>query len=543
VRGVTEISDAFVDAYAQVDPVRASRMMGIGRDATRLTDYSPEGHAAVAAVLRTTLTDLEAAVPVDNAERLCKGYLEDLCSAQLALIESGEPHRLVSALTGPPAMVRLSFDVMPRNGENAWERVAARLEDVPRALDSYRASLETSADAGRVSSTRVVGVVAAQCDTWAAGWFEDFVGEYGDGVHQARLQAAGSTAAEAYGRLGRWLREEYASRATTVDGVGEQRYRRWAWAMLGTDLDVAEAYEWARGELARLEAEKVAEAERILPGADVAAVQDHLEAGGSGDVVTGVDAYRQHLQEILDQAMDGLDGVEFDIAPELRRCVVGIPPAGTAAAPYYSPPSEDLSQPATTWFPTLGEDRFPMWDQYTTVYHESVPGHHLQLGLNRILPLLRAQRLGANAAHAEGWALYAERLMDELGWFRTPPARFGFLCMQTFRAARVVVDIGLHTGIGGWTYERAVDTMAAAGGKGRAFAESEVLRYLSVPAQATAYKLGERSWLTGRAAAITASGPKFDRKTWHSRALALGPLGLDRLEHELNAVANAPADC
>ena len=111
--------------------------------------------------------------------------------------------------------------------------------------------------------------------------------------------------------------------------------------------------------------------------------------------------------------------------------------------------------------------------------------------------------------------------------------------MQTFRAARVVVDIGLHTGIGGWNYERAVDTMARAGGKGRAFAESEVLRYLSVPAQATAYKLGERSWLTGRAAAIAASGPAFDRKTWHTRALALGPHGLARLERELTAIANA----
>jgi uncharacterized protein (DUF885 family) len=539
VGGVTEISDAFVDAYAEADPVWASRVMGICRDATRLTDYSPEGHAAVAAILRTTLTDLEPSVPVDDAERLCRGYLEDLCSARLALIESGEPHRLVSAVVGPQAMIRLSFDVMPRDGDDAWERVAARLEDVPRALDSYRASLVASADAGRVSSARVVAVVAAQCDTWAAGWFHDFVGEYGEGDQQARLQAAASTAADAYGRLGRWLREEYASRATAVDGVGEDRYRVWAQAMLGTDLDVRDAYEWASGELDRLEAEKVAEAERILPGAGVGAVQDHLAAGGGGDIVTGVDAYRQRLQEILDEAIDGLDGVEFDIAPELRRCVVGIPPAGTSLAPYYSPPSEDLSEPATTWFPTLGEDRFPIWDKYTTVYHEAVPGHHLQLGLTRILPLLRAQRLAFNAAHAEGWALYAERLMDELGWFQTPQARFGFLCTQTLRAARVVVDIGLHTGVGGWNYDRAVDAIALAGGKGRAFAESEVLRYLSVPAQATAYKLGERRWLTGRNAAMAASGAAFDRKAWHSRALALGPLGLDRLERELVAIAHA----
>jgi uncharacterized protein (DUF885 family) len=127
--------------------------------------------------------------------------------------------------------------------------------------------------------------------------------------------------------------------------------------------------------------------------------------------------------------------------------------------------------------------------------------------------------------------------MDELGWFRTPATRLGFLCMQAFRAARVVVDIGLHTGRDGWDHDRAVDAMTAASGLGRDFAESEVLRYLSWPAQATAYKLGERTWLEGRAAAMAAAGASFDRKAWHGRALALGGLGLDRLRTELAALA------
>ena len=144
--------------------------------------------------------------------------------------------------------------------------------------------------------------------------------------------------------------------------------------------------------------------------------------------------------------------------------------------------------------------------------------------------------------------------MDELGWFRTPETRLGFLCAHAMRAARVVVDIGLHTGrpvpstaaklypdwsgstSGLWNFDGAIDFMVRAGGLGLESATSEVIRYLSWPSQATAYKLGERAWLAGRDAAIASAkgaGREFDRTAWHAGALALGPLGLDRLVEEL----------
>jgi uncharacterized protein (DUF885 family) len=198
-----------------------------------------------------------------------------------------------------------------------------------------------------------------------------------------------------------------------------------------------------------------------------------------------------------------------------------------------------------------------MWDEVSTAYHEAVPGHHLQGATIKLVPLTRAQKLGFVSAHGEGWALYAERLMDELGWFRTPDTRLGFLCAHALRAARVVADIGLHTGRAipasaaalypgwsgeagrPWTYDGAIDFMVRAGGMERDKSESEVLRYLSWPSQATAYKLGERTWLAGRdaaQAAAAAGGREFDRKGWHARALALGPLGLKRLGTELAGI-------
>jgi uncharacterized protein (DUF885 family) len=283
----------------------------------------------------------------------------------------------------------------------------------------------------------------------------------------------------------------------------------------------------------------------VRSGADFAEVRELLTTDPQR-AVHGVDAWQAWLQDLTDRTMEALDGHHFDIAPALRACVVSIPPEGSAAAPYYTPPSEDLLSPGRIWFPTMGRTTFPTWDAVTTVFHEAVPGHHLQLGATRLIELTRAQQLGFNSAHGEGWALYAERLMDELDRLDTPEYRLGFLSMQAFRAARVVVDIGLHTGqripLGRtgagseWDYDTAVEYLAAASGLSRAFCESETLRYLSWPTQATSYKLGERVWLDGRQRARRRQGEQFDLKAWHGAALALGPLGLDDLANELETL-------
>ena len=538
---LTSVADRLVEEYSVIEPVRAARSMGVGMDGTTLTDLSPEGLGAIHEFMRRARADVAAADVASQAERLGRLYLLGWLDGELAMLESGERHRLVSILIGPPSMVRMTFDLMARSTDDDWERIAARLEAVPAAMAGHRATLDQATSL----SQRSVVAVADQCRTWAGsggGWFAELASSYGEGRLRRRLDEAARQAAAAYGELGRWMADELAPRTDSADGVGHERYATWSRWMLGAELDLDETYEWGWQELSRIEHEKRIECDRIVAGGSFDEVRAFLETDPSR-AVHGVDAYRAWLQEVTDDAIDRLHGTHFDIPDPLRRCEIGIPPEGSAAAPYYTPPSEDLARPGRTWFPTLGAERFPTWDQVTIAYHEAVPGHHLQLGTTRIVPLVRAHRVGFNSAHGEGWALYAERLMDELGFFDDPATRLGFLASQAFRAVRVVIDIGLHTGRvipdgwhgagRRWDADLAADHLERAGGVSKAFADSEAIRYISMPSQAIRYKVGERVWLDGRDQASTSAGAAFDLKAWHARALALGALGLDDLAGEL----------
>jgi uncharacterized protein (DUF885 family) len=203
----------------------------------------------------------------------------------------------------------------------------------------------------------------------------------------------------------------------------------------------------------------------------------------------------------------------------------------------------------------MGRDRFPTWDLVSTWYHEGVPGHHLQLAqwVYSAPTLSRYQTsVGSVGANVEGWALYAERLMDELGFLDDPGARLGYLDAQQLRAVRVIIDIGMHLELAiphdqgvaepfhpgeRWTPALAREFFGRNSGRPADFLDSELVRYLGGPGQAISYKLGERAWLAGREAARGAHagrGEQFDARAWHMAALAQGSLGLDDLVAELS---------
>jgi uncharacterized protein (DUF885 family) len=444
--------------------------------------------------------------------------------------------------------------MMPAASQEDWSVIGRRLARVPEAFRGYRATLEEGVARGLLVPPRQVRTVVAQLDEWAAGpYFAQFVATAPETVH-ADLAAAAHAADEAVTEIRDYLRDGYAPHTEdTPDAVGRERYglavRRWTGSDLGVGSGLEDAYAWGWSEHRRILAEQRIEADKVLPGATPMEAMRWL--GTNGPAVDGVEEIRACLQEMMDGAIAELDGTHFDLAEPVRRVEAMIAPPGSAAAPYYTRPAQDFSRPGRTWLPTLGRTRFPLWDLVSIWYHEGVPGHHLQLAqwayLSAELSTYQTS-LGSVGANVEGWALYAERLMDELGYFADPGERLGYLDAQQLRSVRVVIDIGMHLELPipddaegslaehrgqPWTPELARAFLGENSGADLAFLDSELVRYLGIPGQAISYKLGERAWLAGRAAAQQARGSDFDLKAWHMAALSQGSLGLDDLAAEL----------
>jgi uncharacterized protein (DUF885 family) len=559
-RPVRTLADDFVQQSAELDPILATAL-GLPTWQDELPDLSPAGREAVDQLQRTTLVRLAdaeqaalAAGSVDADERRCAVLLRERLETELVVSGTGEHLRAVSNVFGPPAEVRGAFLLMPAATVDDWAVIARRIGRVPAALDGYQSSLAHGADRGLLAAPRQVETVAAQFDEWQAtgggrGWFADFAaGAPADGPASLRadLNAVCAAADAAVADLRTWLLSEYLAKAAgTPDAVGSERYRVGVKRWNGANPDLAEAYDWGWAQYRQILAEMRNEAEHILPGSTPVEAMHYLD--GHGEIIHGVDAVRDRLQRLMDEAVSSLAGTHFDLADPIKIVEARIAPAGSAAAPYYTMPSQDFSRPGRTWLPTLGRTSFPMWELYSTWHHEGVPGHHMQLAQWRYLATQLSQYqtgLGFVSACAEGWALYAERLMDELGFLEQPGARMGYLDAQLMRAIRVIVDIGMHLelpisadwapGAGlRWTPELALKFFTGHSGRDREFAESEIVRYLSMPGQAISYKLGERAWLQGRDAARANRGASFDLKAWHMAALSLGSLGLDDLAAEL----------
>jgi uncharacterized protein (DUF885 family) len=554
-----QVADAYVDAVCELNPIVATSL-GRTPASDELPDLSPAGLAAEAALQRSTLAELDGVLAADPAlaedavELRCARLLRERLTASLAQHEAGEGLRELSNLFSPVHSVRQVFSMMPTRTAEDWSVLARRLARVPEAYRGYVATLTEGADQGLFAAPRQVQTVVGQLDEWLAGRF--FAGVVAEGPDdlQAELDAAAAAADGAVAEVRDFLRDVYGPKAEgTPDAVGRERYARFARAWNGTDLGAGtgleDAYAWGWAEHLRIREEQRAAAEQVLPGSTPMEAMRWLNE--HGEAVDGVEPVRVRLQQMMDEAMDALDGTHFELADPIRRVEAMIAPPGSAAAPYYTRPAQDFSRPGRTWLPTLGKDRFPLWDLVSTWYHEGVPGHHLQLAqwayVSGQLSTYQTS-LGSVGANVEGWALYAERLMDELGFLTDPGARLGYLDAQQMRAVRVVVDIGMHLelpipddAVGAltehrgepWTPELARAFFGEYCGRDEAFLDSELVRYLGMPGQAISYKLGERAWLAGRAAAQQARGAEFDLKAWHMAALSQGSLGLDDLAAEL----------
>jgi uncharacterized protein (DUF885 family) len=548
---IFELAQRWVDGYAELDSYAAT-MWGLRHFEGGMPDYSPDGFAAVADHRRTGLDQVGAAAPETDHDRLAAAVMTDILETEQSLDDAGEWLRPLYVFGSPVQHLRECFDLMTLESEEDWERAATRMESWPAAAGGLITTLEEGIARGVLAAPRQALACADQCESWAGNstdgsYFTRLVAPYdGDGALRQRLDAAADTASNGCRELAGFLRDTYASRSNEPDAVGRDRYLLHARANLGMVIDPEETSAWGWDELMRVESEMAETAKRIDPERSLDEVFELLETDPER-AIDSPEELRTWLQDLMDRTIDELDGRHFDIPEPVRTVQAMLSPPGTAAAMYYTPPSDDFSRPGRTWYPVRDLTRFPLWGEVSTCYHEGVPGHHLQAAQVVYLRdrLSAFQRLYSwIPGHGEGWALYAERLMAELGYMENPDYLLGMLEAQRFRAMRVVVDIGMHLELEipqeqpfhpgeRWTPELGVEFAGVHTRLDRGFITSEIDRYLGMPGQAISYKVGEREWLSIREAVREGQGDAFDLKSFHSKALDLGPVGLDRLRQEL----------
>ena len=538
------IADAFVDTIATLSPMIAIDI-GVAGDPRAIDDFSPDGLAAVADATRETLRQVEAAVPVDAIDEVTRAAMIERLSLDLELYDAGETHAELNNLASPLQSMRAVFDLMPTATDDDWADIAARMQAVAGGVDGYIASLRHAADRahGPFPARRQIDIGIDQARDMAA--LEGFWAQLASGAKvpltlAADLTRGADAARSAYGRLAEAL-ADLRGGAPEDDAVGRERYQRFSRRFLGATVDLDETYEWGREQLASILAEQDDIAHQLY-GDGTTTVE--AMARLNDDVTRqlhGTDALQRWMQETSDAAIAALNGTHFDIAEPLRTLECCIAPTQDGGI-YYTGPNADFSRPGRMWWSVPpGVDVFSTWQEKTTVYHEGVPGHHLQIGqaVYRATDLNKWRSLLCwVSGHGEGWALYAERLMADLGFQDDPGDRMGMLDSQRLRAARVVLDIGVHLGKefpggGTWNADNAWDFLRENVSMQPDFLRFELDRYLGWPGQAPSYKVGQRLWEQARDEAATRKGDAFDLRDFHRSALDLGSVGLDVLRAAL----------
>jgi uncharacterized protein (DUF885 family) len=544
---IDAIAETWVDTELDLFPEYRVYLGRAGREG-EYADYSPEGAERATSEVRKTLASIRAATPADAVDEVTKMDLSRELQLHIDKHDAGFEQRDLNVIASAPQTMRDIFDVMPTDSEEDWSHVATRMRNLPAAMDGYIRTLRTGIAAGNVPAIRQIREVVAQAAKHVAdtGFFYRLAEGARAGERdlpeslRGDLAAAARDSAGAYAVLSDFLQNELAPHAPERDAVGREIYTLASRDFLGAVVDLDETYEWGIEELARMTAEQESIAREIKPGASVLEAIAFLDEDASRKL-HGTDALQKWMQETSDRAVEELSKVHFDIPAEVRRLECMIAPTQEGGI-YYTSPTDDFSRAGRMWWSVPeGVTEFDTWRELTTVYHEGVPGHHLQIGqavYNKAL-LNTWRRNAGTSGHAEGWALYAERLMEELGYLDDPADRLGMLDGQRMRAARVVLDIGVHLekplpdGSGPWTGEYAFGFLGANVNMSPEFVRFEVNRYLGWPGQAPSYKIGQRIWEQLRDETARRDGASFDIREFHRRALDIGGVGLDTLRTAL----------
>jgi uncharacterized protein (DUF885 family) len=545
---IDKIADAWVDQIAELSPTFATY---IGRPSgdDKLDDHSPEAGERYIAAAKQVLAQLQQATVADKVDEVTLDAMTRDLTLAIEMHDAKLYRRDLNNIASPAQGIRDIFDLSKTDTEQDWRNLVARMNAVAGSLDGYMRTLRLGIEANDTPARRQVLTNIDQTEKIAAadGFFMTFAanaklaeGELPDSLKAEAHQAA-EAATAGYQKFVDFLKNELLPAANPEDAIGRERYALFSRSFLGAKVDLDETYQWGIEELARVTAEQEAVAREIKPGATVQEAIEFLDNDPSRKL-HGTKALQEWMQQLSDNAIAKLSGTHFDIAEPLKKLECMIAPTQSGGI-YYTGPTDDFSRPGRMWWSVpVGVEEFDTWRETTTVYHEGVPGHHLQVAqavYNRA-ELNTWRRLASwTSGHGEGWALYAERLMADLGFLNDPGDRLGMLDGQRMRAARVVLDLGVHLGkprldgTGKWDFEYALDFMGKNVNMSPEFVHFEVLRYFGWPGQAPSYKIGQRIWEQTRDEYAARKGAAFDIKEFHREALNLGGLGLDTLRQAL----------
>ena len=536
---IDSFAESWLSELLQDSPILATEI-GVDINQHQLDDFSPERiendrNKVVAA--RSALLKIDA---TDFTDEITKHAMVSDFDSKLEIMDSGWVFRNLNNISSPIQDIRNAFDLMPVKTSDNWQNIYRRIAEIPKALSGYKETLQVGIRSNQTPARRQVVELMKQIIELgsARGPLGKLVvaGSAEFPQLESGLQKSFAEALVALESFNEFLQQKLLPSTDNRDAVGRELYALLSNSFLGTKIDMDETYLWGLQQLAEIEAQQVEVANQIRPGSTIKEAFELLDKDLAYRI-EGAENLKVWMQGVSDAAIEQLDGVFFEIPHPLKALECNISSTNQGGI-HYTQPAEDFSRPGRMWWSIPdGVSVFSTWREKTTVYHEGVPGHHLQLGWQVYNKELNGWRRNVSwtSGHGEGWALYAEQLMHEFGFLDDPADRMGMLDAQKMRAARVVLDIGVHLekeipeGGKPWDFNYAKSFMKRHVSMNDKSMEFEVNRYFGWPGQAPSYKIGQRIWSQLRAQQEAKQGSHFDLKKFHSDALGLGGLGLDTL--------------
>lgn len=434
---------------------------------------------------------------------------------------------------------------VPLDSVKHYEDYVSRLHQIPRALNQVTDVLRAGMKDKLMPVRFLAEKIPAQCEGIIAAdpflrptrkYPADISAEDQKRLTREITDAVNTEVLPAYRKFAEFIKTDYAPQGRTTLSItsladGQRRYENDIYARTTTHLSADEIHQIGLREIDRIEAEMTAIAKKE-GFADLESFRASLKTNPKYKPASAeqiLDDFRHYIAQ-MEPKLPQL----FGQLPQSPVTVEAIPEFQAAAATHYMTGTPDGKRPGRVVVATSHFADRSLIDDEAVAYHEGVPGHHMQLSIQQQLqglPKFRLHGLGFNA-YIEGWALYAEQLGKEVGFYQDPVSDYGRLSSELFRAVRLVVDTGIHAK--GWSRDQVVEFMRKSGAVDEPTIQSETDRYISWPAQALSYKLGQLKIRELRDRAQKELGPKFDIRKFHDEILDGGTLPLDLLEARTN---------